>query len=119
MGGVAAEVSFDPNTCSLMAWNECPGSGSTKCDSSPNLTRLELGSVVLMGLDSDPSTPFISGFSFFIHPSMWSNDRFSITNTTTVFIGLAAAAEECRRRRKRKRSNDAIDEDFCISREDD
>ncbi|KAL0435328.1 UNVERIFIED_CONTAM: hypothetical protein Sradi_0240700 [Sesamum radiatum] len=31
----------------------------------------------------------------FLHPaSMWSNDRFSITSTTTVFIGLAAAEEE-------------------------
>lgn len=96
MGGGLAEVSLEPKICSLMAWKECPGSGSTKCDWSLKKTRGEFGSVVEIGFDSDPSTPLIFGFSFFIHPNMWSNDLFSITSTTTVFIGLVlvVAAEE-------------------------
>lgn len=40
-----------------------------------------------MRLDSDPVTPLISGFRDFIHPNMWSKERFSWTKTTTVLMG--------------------------------
>jgi hypothetical protein len=40
------------------------------------------------GLHSSPVTPLINGLmDFFIHPSMWSKDRFSITKTTMVLMG--------------------------------
>lgn len=44
--------------------------------------------MVESGFDSDPVTPFIFGLSFFIQPSMWSKERFSMTTTTMVLIGL-------------------------------
>jgi hypothetical protein len=42
-----------------------------------------------MWLVSMPVTPSMSGFSDFIHPSMWSKERFSCTSTTTVLILLS------------------------------
>lgn len=76
-----------------MASKEWPGSGSAKPASSEKWTTEELGSEVEMGLDSAPVTPSISGLRDFIHPSMWSNERFSWTNTTTVLIGQGEAME--------------------------
>ncbi|GER55032.1 chlorovirus glycoprotein repeat domain-containing protein [Striga asiatica] len=115
MGGARAEVSFDPKICSRMAWNEWPGSGSTKWDWSRKKIRDDFGSEVLIGLDSDPSTPLISGLKFFIQPSMWSNDRFSITRTTTVFIGPVPAPVQCRWPARRRRRRNTVAEDvFAI-----
>lgn len=56
-------------------------------------TRGEFGSEVEIGLDSDPVTPLILGLRFLIHPSMWSKERFSMTKTTTVFIGVEAVED--------------------------
>ena len=61
-----------------------------------------------MGLDSAPVTPSISGLRDFIHPSMWSNERFSWTKTTTVLMGEGEAidsqvGEEMREYRRKKK----------------
>lgn len=53
----------------------------------PKKRRFEPGSEVERGFDSEPVTPLICGFKDFIQPSMWSNERFSWTRTTTVLIG--------------------------------
>lgn len=37
---------------------------------------------LVSGLYSSPVSPLIFGYFFFSERSMWSNERFSITNTT-------------------------------------
>jgi hypothetical protein len=56
----------------------------------------------LAGFHSVLVTPSISGFSRFIHPSMWSKERFSITTTTTVLIGPPASRHAGAAARRRK-----------------
>jgi len=55
---------------------------------------------MLAGFHSVLVTPSISGFSRFIHPSMWSKERFSITTTTTVLIGPPASRHAARGRQE-------------------
>lgn len=63
-----------------------------------------LAAVVEIGLHSSPSTPFMEGLTnFFIQPSMWSKDRFSMTKTTMVLIGEGFWAEIGGRRHERVR----------------
>ncbi|RDX58202.1 hypothetical protein CR513_62494, partial [Mucuna pruriens] len=114
MGAGFAELSLDPKICSRMAWNECPGSASMKRASFDTATAGESGSAVESGFDSSPVSPSMSGRLDFSQPRTWSNERFSITITTTVFMGpgilcffLTAAAGECgERMRKRRRRTD-------------
>uniref|UniRef100_A0A0A9B061 Uncharacterized protein n=1 Tax=Arundo donax TaxID=35708 RepID=A0A0A9B061_ARUDO len=60
-----------------MACMEWPGSGSTYSERSLNRTAREEGLDASTWLASSPVTPSMSGFSDFIHPSMWSKERFS------------------------------------------
>ncbi|KAK8468604.1 hypothetical protein PHAVU_006G066511 [Phaseolus vulgaris] len=71
-----------------MAWNEWPGSASMKRASSETVTAGEAASSTERGFDSEPVRPSMSGREGLSQPRTWSKERFSITITTTVLIGL-------------------------------
>jgi len=82
-------VGSDPNTCLATSSKEWPGSGSMYSASLVTQMDFEAGSLVESGLHCVPSTPSMDGLiADFIHPMMWSKERFSRTRTTIVFIGV-------------------------------
>ncbi|KAF9675465.1 hypothetical protein SADUNF_Sadunf09G0035100 [Salix dunnii] len=61
IGAGSAKVSFEPNICSRIAWNEWPGSESMKTASSETKISSALESDTEIRFDSDPVKPSISG----------------------------------------------------------